>query len=168
MVEIELCEGLIKQLNPGEFDAMGLNPAQFNINSITCNNYIIEQTAPIETLQQGEWVPFANAPTYVGWYDGEQTIEVSECSCGQDPDIWEKFYGWNQSQGATKTEVGWKYVLWGETNPKAPLSQIPGYTGTGQFLNLATLGMKIFDLRTAPPKFGESQLANSPEWIDAR
>lgn len=28
-VEIELCEGLITQLNPGEYNAMGLHPAHF-------------------------------------------------------------------------------------------------------------------------------------------
>jgi len=64
------------------------------INDLTSTNYIIQQTAPIETLQQGEWVPFDKAAGYDsanGWYDGEQTIEVSECLCGQDPSQTEKF-----------------------------------------------------------------------------
>jgi hypothetical protein len=161
MAAIEWCEGLIKQLNTGEFNAMDLHPGQFS--NIFGDNYTIYQPGPLLAMQEGELITFSNPASYAsvhpsGWAGCENTIEISPNINGPDSGA---YAGWGGSSRAGSTDIttplGWRTAL--KTSYNAGLSkgdqitlpEVPGYVPGkgGVFLNLAFLGMKIFDLRTA-------------------
>jgi hypothetical protein len=168
MVALELSEGLIKQLNPREFDQLespdwagdGFRPGYLIMPG--SDPLLISQTAPISALPTGEWVTFYNPViTYVklhpgGWFDCENTIEVTNNNSVLYSYLAPTFYGWTRNNGKILTEYEWDRLLRDEYNKgiwswqKITMTDVPGYEGTGVFLNLATIGMSIFDLRTKP------------------
>ena len=122
---------------------------------------IYQKDVPLRALPTGEWVTFGNNNNYKtvhpkGWYDCENTIEVSADGLRSGTLANAQFYGWTGADSATLTALGWYNKLLGAYNMGLMVSQqitlagVPGYVGYGVFLDLATIGMGIFDLRSKP------------------
>ena len=172
MAVIELAYGVLSQLKPGEFDALGLTPAHF-ANDIAqdwsqdnpvpiAERFFTNTTATSATgLNRGDVVRFMNADNYesthgawpnsVGFWRSEYTIKTSSSGTGDT----HLYYGWGRQD--PKTEGGWITELYNmyNTDLDSPFDRlwseekIPGYQGNSWFINVQKLAQKIFDLRTS-------------------
>jgi hypothetical protein len=131
MMMLEMAYGLITQLNPGEFDAIGVSPVGLTLN------YWSPSTGG---RQPGDWIKFSNYRSYTGGMWGEeQTIMLAADS----------YYGWGRSN--PHSADWWRSELLREyTGPGSgtiTLDQIPQPIDEG-FINVPKYAMQIFNLRT--------------------
>lgn len=141
MVWIELARGLITQLEPGEFDKMGLNPQILYFHYITHN----KSCATLFELKAGDMVLFQNNKNYddkKGYLGAEHTIKTG----------YDLYYGWDVGE---RIHAAWRGIFLAAYNKqvsdpqdKIAIEDIPSRHYVSYFLNVPKLAQVIFDFRT--------------------
>ena len=148
MAQVIMARGLIKTLQPGEFDALFID---------TDGMPIVSSTVTLDNTKLGDWLYFKNDPGYVtgdpptprGPNQGENVIE-----CIQSPvPSANSYMGWTRRN--TKHNYDWwcqELVDAYNNDPPPPtvkITSVPGYTGKAKFLDVAAVAQAIFDDRAA-------------------
>ena len=144
MVMLELTNGLISQLQPGEFAKLDPN----DVNPVTLfplmlwQGYLTRNGGAINSLEAGNWVAFWNPKDYItkhpgGDWSAEYAILVSGAGT-----VFPLFYGFDTG---FKSYPQWLAILQDAYGP----GKIPGYTGQSGFLDVPKVGQMIFNLRSS-------------------
>ena len=145
MANVEMARGLISTLEPGEFDALF---------GTTGSLPLVSSTVALNNTKLGDWLYFANDPTYLnenrhpnGDYQGENVIKNLAPPQANLATYW----GWG-GDPPQKTYDAWCAELVKQYNSGLPaadqITTVPGYTGTAQFFDVATLAEDVFDHRS--------------------